>query len=75
MKFIANILILLIATVYTIVGLHLIDWMQSKQIKDLGSIPTDVYLLSFGSILIAFGVFCLMFVTYNIGREWNDNSS
>ena len=69
MKFTANILILLIATVYTIIGLHLIDWMQSKQIKDLGSIPTDVYLLSFGSILIAFGVFCLMFVTYNIGKE------
>ena len=69
MKFTANILILLIATVYTIIGLHLIDWMQSKQIKDLGSIPTDVYLLSFGSVLIAFGVFCLMFVTYNIGKE------
>jgi len=69
MKFIANVLILLIATVYTIVGLHLIDWMQSQQIKDLGSIPTDVYLLSFGSILIAFGMFCLMFVTYNIGKE------
>ena len=69
MKFTANILILLIATVYTITGLHLIDWMQSQQIKDLGSIPTDVYLLSFGSILIAFGMFCLMFVTYNIGRE------
>ena len=62
MKFIANILILLIATVYTIVGFHLIDFMQSQQIKDLGSIPTDVYLLSFGSILIAFGMFCLMFV-------------
>ena len=69
MKFIANVLILLIATVYTIVGFHLIDFMESKYIKDLGSIPTDVYLLSFGSILIAFGVFCLMFVTYNIGRE------
>ena len=69
MKFIANILILLIATVYTITGLHLIDFMESQQIKDLGSIPTDVYLLSFGSILIAFGMFCLMFVTYNIGRE------
>jgi|DEB0MinimDraft_6_1074348.scaffolds.fasta_scaffold83516_1 hypothetical protein len=69
MKFTANILILLIATVYTIIGLHLIDWMESQQIKDLGSIPTDVYLLSFGSILIAFGVFCLMFVTYNIGKE------
>jgi len=69
MKFTANILILLIATVYTITGLHLIDFMESQQIKDLGSIPTDVYLLSFGSILIAFGMFCLMFVTYNIGRE------
>jgi len=69
MKFTANILILLIATVYSIIGLHLIDWMESQQIKDLGSIPTDVYLLSFGSILIAFGVFCLMFVTYNIGKE------
>lgn len=69
MKFIANTSLLLIATVYTIIGLHLIDWMQSKQIKDLGSIPTDIYLLSFGSILIAFGVFCLMFVTYNIGKE------
>jgi len=75
MKFIANTSLLLIATVYTIVGLHLIDWMQSKQIKDLGSIATDVYLLSFGSILIAFGMFCLMFVAYNVGREWNDNSS
>tara|TARA_R110002020_G_scaffold273369_1_gene488494 strand:+ start:225 stop:434 length:210 start_codon:yes stop_codon:yes gene_type:complete len=69
MKFIANTALLLIATVYTIVGFHLIDFMESQQIKDLGSIPTDVYLLSFGSILIAFGVFCLMFVTYNIGRE------
>ena len=69
MKFIANISLLLIAAAYTIVGLHLIDFMESKQIKDLGSIPTDIYLLSFGSILIAFGMFCLMFVAYNIGRE------
>ena len=67
MKFIANILLLLIAAVYTIVGFPLIDFMESKQIKDLGNVPTDIYLLSFGSILIAFGVFCLMFVTYNIG--------
>ena len=67
MKFTANILLLLIAAVYTIVGFHLIDWMESKQIKDLWNVPTDIYLLSFGSILIAFGVFCLMFVTYNIG--------
>ena len=69
MKLIANVLILLIAAVYTIVGFHLIDWMESKQIKDLGNVPTDIYLLSFGSILIAFGMFCLMFVTYNIGKE------
>ena len=69
MKFIANTSLLLIATAYSIVGFHLIDWMESKQIKDLGSIPTDVYLLSFGSVLIAFGMFCLMFVAYNIGRE------
>ena len=69
MKFIANISLLLIAAAYTITGLHLIDFMESKQIKDLWNVPTDIYLLSFGSILIAFGVFCLMFVTYNIGKE------
>ena len=69
MKLIANISLLLIAAAYTITGLHLIDWMENKQIKDLWNVPTDIYLLSFGSILIAFGMFCLMFVTYNIGRE------
>ena len=69
MKFIANTALLLIATVYTIVGFHLIDFMESKYIKDLWNVPTDIYLFSFGSILIAFGMFCLMFVTYNIGRE------
>ena len=69
MKFTANVLILLIATVYAIVGFHLIDFMESKYIKDLWNVPTDIYLLSFGSILIAFCMFCLMFVTYNIGKE------
>ena len=69
MKLIANILLLLIAAVYTIVGLHLIHFMESKYIEDLWNVPTDIYLLSFGSILIAFGLFCLMFVTYNIGKE------
>ena len=69
MKFIANIALLLVSALYTITGLHLIDFMESKYIKDLWNVPTDIYLLSFGSILIAFGVFCLVFVTYNIGRE------
>ena len=43
--------------------------MESKYIKDLWNVPTDIYLLSFGLILIAFGMFCLMFVTYNVGKE------
>ena len=69
MKLIANISLLLVSALYTIMGLHLIDFMKSKYIEDLWNVPTDIYLLSFGSILIAFGMFCLMFVTYNIGRE------
>ena len=62
MKLISYIAILLASTAYFMVGLELVNAMESTRIADLGYNVTDVYLLGFACVLFLSGTFGFLFV-------------
>jgi len=68
MKLISYIAILLASTAYFMVGLELVNAMESTRIADLGYNWADVYLLGFACVLFLSGTFGFLFVAITANK-------
>ena len=68
MKFISYIAILLVSSVYFLVGFHLVNAMESTQVADFGYNWADVYLFGFACVLFLSGTFGYLFVAFRANK-------